>query len=149
MPIRPALPIEADLLSGLALRSKAQWGYDASFLEACREALRVAPEYIASAPVYVVEEDGGRVVGFYGLGHKDGDADVLFLFVEPDAIGRGYGARLWRHLVDTARTLGYRRVRVESDPYAEGFYRAMGAVRTGEAPAGIAGRLLPVLYFSW
>jgi GNAT superfamily N-acetyltransferase len=145
--IRRALPSESALLSALALRSKAHWGYDAEFLEACREALRVTPDYVERAPVFVAEE-GARVVGFYGLGEKDGDADLLFFFVEPDAIGRRHGKRLWRHAVTTARSLGYRRLRIESDPYAEGFYLAMGAVRVGEAPSdAVAGRLLPLLRF--
>ncbi|TCT06419.1 hypothetical protein EDC22_1111 [Tepidamorphus gemmatus] len=35
---------------------------------------------------------------------------------------------------------------VDSDPFAEGFYLAMGAQRVGEAPSGaIAGRMLPRL----
>jgi len=34
--LRPAVRAEADALSQLGLRSKAYWGYDEAFIEACR-----------------------------------------------------------------------------------------------------------------
>ena len=42
--IRLARPDEADHLTALATRSKAYWGYDASFMEACVPALTISPE---------------------------------------------------------------------------------------------------------
>jgi hypothetical protein len=54
--IRRALPGEAASLSALALRSKALWGYDAAFIEACRASLTVDPEAIATYPFYVLDE---------------------------------------------------------------------------------------------
>ena len=51
--LRRALPDEAANLSALALRSKALWGYDAAFMEACRSPLTVDPEAIAKCPFYV------------------------------------------------------------------------------------------------
>lgn len=145
--IRPARAGEAGLLSDLALRSKAHWGYDADFLEACRGELTVSPDYIASAPVFVLEE-GGRVVGFYGL-REQGDAlELLYLFVEPAAVGGGRGRRLWRHAVETAARLGFQKITIESDPYAEPFYLAMGARRVGVVPSSArTGRVLPLLHF--
>ena len=66
--------------------------------------------------------------------------------MEPDAIGRGHGRRLWCHAVALARALGAWRMRIESDPFAEPFYRAMGAERIGEAASdAIPGRLIPLL----
>ena len=32
---------EADCLTALCMRSKAHWGYDAAFMHACREELRM------------------------------------------------------------------------------------------------------------
>jgi hypothetical protein len=53
---------------------------------------------------------------------------------------------LWAHLEDAARAAGATRLEVDSDPHAEGFYRAMGMHRAGEAPSGsIPGRMLPHL----
>ena len=53
--IRRARPEEAGVLSALALRSKAHWGYDADFLAACRDDLTLIPEEIATSMVYVLD----------------------------------------------------------------------------------------------
>ncbi len=61
-------------------------------------------------------------------------------------MGRGFGKQLWQHTMQVARSLGARRVLIASDPFAEGFYRAMGAPRVGEVPSdAIPGRRLPLL----
>jgi hypothetical protein len=51
------------------------------------------------------------------------------MFVEPEAIGMGYG-RLGRRLA-RARRLRFSELVIESDRFAEPFYLAMGAVRIG------------------
>ena len=146
--IRRALPGEAAHLSALALRSKALWGYDAAFIEACRAALTVDPEAIAKHPFYVVDE-GGKIAGFYGLGGQPPRGEIEFLFVEPQSVRRGCGRRLVRHLLALAQSLGFEELDVAADPYAEGFYAAMGAVRIGEvASDAIPDRLIPRLRFS-
>ena len=145
--IRPARAGEAGLLSDLALRSKAHWGYDADFLEACREELTLSADYIRGAPVFVLEEDG-RVVGFYGFREQGTELELLYLFVEPAAIGGGHGKRLWEHAVGTAARLGFQRITIESDPYAEAFYLSMGARKVGNVHSSLLpGRTLPLLEF--
>ncbi len=145
--IRRAHPEEASALSALAWRSKAHWGYDAAFLEACRADLTLSVHDIATALVYVREADQG-VAGFYRLRGRGDDAELADLFVAPEAIGRGHGRRLWEHAVATARRLGYRRLVLQSDPHAEGFYRAMGAERAGESPSTVfPGRRLPLMRY--
>ena len=145
MTIRPAHPAEAELLTSIALRSKAHWGYDPGFMQACVPALTLTPARIQAEPLFVLEEDG-RVLGFGGLRVEGDAAELTQLFVEPDAIGRGYGRRLWCHAVALACVLGARRLRIESDPFAEAFYRAMGAERIGQAASeAIPGRMLPLL----
>jgi len=143
--IRPAEPAEAAALSDLALSAKAVWGYDAAFMAACRAELTVRPDGIRRDPTCLIEADG-RVLGFYQLRIDGAQADVFMIFVAPDALRAGLGRRLWAHLEDTARAAGAVRLEVDSDPHAEGFYRAMGMRRVGEAPSGsIPGRMLPHL----
>ena len=143
--IRRARPDEAGLLSELALRSKAHWGYDAAFIEACRDDLTLSPEEIAATPVYVLAQ-GNELRGFYQLGSEEGEAELANLFIEPGAIGGGGGKRLWRHAATLARAQGFGSLVVQSDPYAEGFYRAMGMERIGETPSTVfPGRVLPQL----
>jgi GNAT superfamily N-acetyltransferase len=145
--LRPARRNEAPLLSELALRSKAHWGYDRAFLEACRAELTLTPEEIDSAQVTVAERDG-RVVGFSGFAGQPPCATLEYLFVEPDHIGTGVGRFLWQAAVDTASSLGFESLTLEADPGAEPFYLAMGACRRGTARSGsIPGRVIPLLEY--
>ena len=48
--IRPARADEAEFLTGLSLRSKAYWGYDAAFLARCRAVMTVKAGSIESMP---------------------------------------------------------------------------------------------------
>jgi GNAT superfamily N-acetyltransferase len=145
--IRPGRPDEAAGLGDLALRSKAHWGYDREFLEACRTELMFAPTDVVLRRIHVAER-AGRILGFYSL---DGDApngEIGNLWVTPEAIGTGLGRKLWDHAIERASSAGFAVLRIDADPFAEGFYLAMGAVRVGEAPSGsIPGRVLPMLRY--
>lgn len=141
--IRPARPGEAALLSELALRSKGHWGYDAAFLESCREELTLGEAAVRRT---CVAEVGGAVVGFGTVEGAPPVGEIGMLFVDPVAIGQGVGRALLTHLVDLAAVAGFARLRIEADPYAEAFYLAQGAVRVGEIASGsVAGRVLPLL----
>lgn len=151
--LRPARPPECGVLTALVLRSKAYWGYDPVFLQACRQGLSVKPEDAAAGRVRVlVEED--TILGLYALipDERPGEASVELLFVEPAAIGQGIGRALWQDLLVKAAAEGFTRLKIESDPFALGFYRAMGATLSGKirspvkAPSG-AERFLPLLYY--
>lgn len=141
MIIRPARPDEAAALSELALRSKAYWGYDAEFLARCRTVLTLRSDEIEDRRTVLAEEDH-QVQGFYTLD----DGELGNLWIDPTHLRKGVGRRLWDHAVETARALGLTELFVVADPHAEGFYRAMGAVRIGEVPSEIEpGRQLPQL----
>ena len=148
LPIRRAHPAEAGVLSALALRSKAHWGYDDDFLAACRDDLTLTADDIETSTVYVC--DGADApAGFYRLLlQDDGVAELDALFVEPAAIGKGVGKCLWQHALDTAANLGCSEIVLQCDPQAEGFYLAMGAKRAGELESTVMpGRLLPLMRF--
>ena len=143
--IRRATPGDAAALSVLALSSKAVWGYDATFMAACREELTITPDGIAGRPTWVLKEQGA-ILGFYQLRIAGGMADVAQFFIAPCSLRGGLGRRLWAHLEAQARAAGCTRLEVDSDPHAEGFYRAMGMIRSGDAASGsIRGRMLPHL----
>ena len=147
--IRPADPHEAPLLSELALRSKAHWGYSSEFLAACRDELAVSASDLAANPTFVLEE-GERVVGFYSLEEiSSATVELGHLFVEPDSIGSGHGRALVEHARSEAQRRGYRTLVIQGDPNAEGFYVAIGARRVGtRESASIPGRQLPLLEVS-
>jgi GNAT superfamily N-acetyltransferase len=145
--VRRARPDEARVLSELALRSKAHWGYDRPFLHACGGELTLTPGFIERAEVYAVER-GGCVIGFFSLARCYSDVELRHFFVDPPLIGSGLGRMMWEHAIARAARLGYERLIIQSDPNAEGFYRKLGAERIGEVPSGARpGRMLPLLLF--
>lgn len=142
--IRPAHLDEAEMLTEIALRSKAYWGYSAVFMAAARAEMTITREQLERDTTYVFEA-GGVAKGFYKLrGVTSEQVELTDLFLAPEGIGFGWGRLLWRHAVEMARNLGYRQMTWESDPNAEGFYLRMGAVRTGEVASSVVpGRVLP------
>ena len=145
--VRHALEVEAELLSDLALRSKAVWGYSQLFLERCRPLLTIGAEYIRLQPVFVAEVNGS-VAGFYSLREHERHVEVDLLFVDPPFIGRGIGRVLLTHALRLATEMGYGRAVVESDPYAEAFYVSLGGRRVGMVASTVdEGRELPLLEF--
>ncbi|WP_408897382.1 GNAT family N-acetyltransferase [Nocardioides sp. R1-1] len=143
--LRPARAGEAALLSALALRSKAHWGYDAGFLDACRDELTLRDDELAERRTVVAEVDG-HLHGFATLEGAPPVGELGMLFVDPVAIGRGLGAALLTHQLEAARGAGFRLLTLDADPNAEAFYLAHGARRVGGVPSGsVPGRVLPRL----
>ncbi len=141
--IRRAAASEAAVLSDLVMRSKAHWGYDEDFLDACREELRVTPEDIETTEFWVAETD--HIVGLYKLRPSE-RGYVHLVFIEPDMIGTGLGKILWNHLEGRARATGCEMIYLEADPFARPFYEHMGMKAVGETPSGtLPGRMLPVM----
>src|SRR3546814_17343333 len=80
--LRLAKSSECGSLSALALRSKAYWGYDSAFLQACRDELTVRPKAAAAGRVEVLIEqatplgfselDAGHQIGRALCGGRDG-----------------------------------------------------------------------------
>ncbi|MEV5947590.1 GNAT family N-acetyltransferase [Streptomyces sp. NPDC051993] len=141
--IRPARATEARMLTAVALRSKAHWGYDAELMEACREELTVAANEVTRRRAMVADRDG-HILGFTTLEEEPPTGVLGMMFVDPRAIGQGIGRLLFEHTIAAGRDLGFTQLTIDADPNAEPFYRAMGAVRVGNVPSGsIAGRVLP------
>jgi ribosomal protein S18 acetylase RimI-like enzyme len=127
------------------MRSKAHWGYTEEQLAAFTLELTYTADDIVTGR-FTVAEVTGRVAGFYSIDDSPPDGELGNLWVSPDRIGSGIGRRLWTHAMESAGAAGFRTLRIDADPNAEGFYLAMGAERVGETPsAAIPGRMLPLL----
>jgi GNAT superfamily N-acetyltransferase len=132
-------------LSDLCFRSKAVWGYDEEFMNACRGELSFQPRDLELTPIAVAEHDG-KTIGVAQVKVVDDEADLLKLFVEPTALRRGTGKALLVWAANVAKKLGAMRLMIDSDPDAAPFYRRMGAYDVGQAPSGsVPGRMLPKL----
>ena len=142
--MRRARPTDGADLTDLAVRAKAHWGYDAPFLEAARRELTIDADTIRSSRMYVLERQRSAI-GFYGVVGEPPEGRLEWMFLEPDAIGRGFGRRMWRDAMQRARAAGFRELLIESDRFAEPFYLAMGATRIGATASPLDGAPLPLL----
>ncbi len=145
--IRAARPVEAELVSDIALRSKAYWGYSAEFMAACRAELTYSAQDIADpASSFAIAETDAGPAGFYALRElEDHSYELDALFVEPAQIGIGIGCALLQAAKERVAGKGGGTIVIQGDPHAERFYRAAGGVAIGERESGsIAGRQLPL-----
>jgi GNAT superfamily N-acetyltransferase len=143
--LRAARATELEALSVLCLRSKAVWGYDEKFMNACRAELTLTPRDVTTSRIQVAER-GGVVIGVAQVRGAGEVAHLEKLFVEPHLLRGGVGRALFAWAIDTARDLGTRALVIEADPGAADFYRRMGAHDDGVAPsASSPGRMLPRL----
>lgn len=143
--LRAARVEELDALSALCLRSKAVWGYDKDFMNACRAELTLTPADLLTSRTQVAERDG-KLLGVAQISTTDDVAHLEKLFVAPDLLRAGVGRCLFAWAIAAAREVGARVMIIEADPGAADFYRRMGARDDGVAPSGsIPGRFLPRL----
>jgi ribosomal protein S18 acetylase RimI-like enzyme len=143
-----AKPEDAEALTQIAHAAKRHWGYPENWIEAWRDVLTMRPEFIAGNISFCAIEDD-RAVGFYILTAEADGLHLDHLWVLPEAMRRGIGRALFEHAAAEAQKAGRSHIKIEADPNAEGFYRRMGAVRTGTAISEVCGqrRELPLLEF--
>ncbi|MFT4119130.1 GNAT family N-acetyltransferase [Bradyrhizobium sp.] len=103
--LRPPAVEELPALSALCFRSKAVWGYDKDFMEACRDELSIEPHELTSTSI-AVAEDHGNIVGVAQIKVVGNAADLLKLFVEPTALRGGIGKALFVWATGMAASLG-------------------------------------------
>lgn len=152
--IKVALPEQHEVLTKIAIASKAHWGYDQAFMEQCAAELTINEAFISDSShrVYVACcHESDLLLGFYAMApvqERQGEAELEALFVLPSQIGSGIGSRLFRHCCAQARGLGYEKLTIQSDPFAEDFYSRMGAKKIADkASQSIPNRTLPLMQF--
>ena len=143
--LRPPRQDELPAASDLCYRSKATWGYDAEFMQACVEELSLRAEDIDAGGVVLAV--GGKNLA--GVAQISGGADACCLeklFVDPDYMRKGVGRTLFAWCCREAAGRGASHMIVDADPGAVPFYLKMGCRHAGTAPSGsIPGRVLPRL----
>ena len=113
-------------------------------------ALTISPAQIAAGGFLVAENGAGPILGLAAIEQTDtpGRFELAFLFVEPMAIRTGIGRALFTEAARLAAGQGGEFMRIVADPFAEPFYRRLGAVRVGDAASdAIPGRILPLLEY--
>lgn len=145
--IRKAKISEAEILTELAMQSKAHWGYSDEFISSCREELTITGNKLTKPLFhYSVAEYSNEILGFYALEILDkSKIELDALFVHPKNMGKGIGKALMNHAKNLALRLGSKTIIIQGDPNAEGFYITAGAKKIGEKESGsIPGRFLPI-----
>lgn len=143
--IRLATSDEAHVLTEIALRSKAHWGYARDLLDLWADDLRVTPASCDGGSVWIIVV-GDQIVGFGELLLQDDPAILDDLFIDPAYIGQGFGSQLLTCLLALAQNRGASAVEFDAEPHAVGFYERYGARTIGErASAVVPGRTLPIM----
>ncbi len=150
--VREVDPSEAPQLTQLAHLAKAYWGYSPGFMEAFDDELTISADDLNNDRyVFRVGTCNGKICSFYTLDKEsetDGSIEMSALFVEPTAIGKGLGQRLFEHSVQEAKNLGASIMMIHSDPYAEKFYTKMGAEKVQDVPSrSVDDRTIPLLKY--
>jgi GNAT superfamily N-acetyltransferase len=144
--IRRVVPNEADALTKIALTAKAHWGYPKRWMEIWKPQLTFSPEYFEENESWIALEND-TLIGFYTLLDKSGNSWLENLWILPDYMGKGIGKTLFLHAVDVSRGRGCKKLQLEADPNAIGFYEKMGMNKIGERQSEVEGqpRILPIM----
>jgi GNAT superfamily N-acetyltransferase len=134
--IRPVDPAEGPRVKEIAIASKGFWGYEAERVRRWADGGDFSAERLRELIAFVAEA-GPRPIAWYSLDPGGETCWLGDLWVEPDWIGKGIGAALFRHAADHARGLGATLLEWEAEPNALGFYEKMGAkhLRQGDPSA--------------
>jgi len=120
--VRAARAADEERLRELTFESKAHWGYDRDLVRSWADGL----SFPGDCERWVAEADG-ELLAWAGLTPPaDGIAVLDHLWVDPAAMGRGLGSRLFRLTADRARELGAERLEWSAEPNALGFYEKLG-----------------------
>ncbi len=146
MRISSARSADAKRLTQIAFAAKRTWGYPEDWIRRWAGTLTITPTYLRRHPTFCAWV-GKSIAGFCALKLGRAVATVDHLWVAPEHAGRGFGRALFRRGEARAREAGAKKMRIEADPHAEGFYRRMGARTVGRRSAPIGGRrrYLPLL----
>ncbi len=145
--IRNAKANEYNVLTDIATKSEAYWGYDSDYMDKFKSIYNVSEAFISNNPTVIIEEDK-NIIGFYGVITKSGEVSLEYFFIEPKYIGKGYGKLLWNYLIKDCRNFGIKAFNIVTSPQAKEFYIKMGAMQCGEVESIVRkGRIIPQLIY--
>lgn len=147
---RPARAGELAAVTALAKRSKRHWGYSDEFMAALDDELTFHQSDLDDERTRVeVLEVEGRLIGAVRMRRRTELAYLEDLWIDPLAIGHGYGRIGFERACEIGREWGKGVLELEADPYAEPFYRHVGCERVWMAPVtSVPGRSVPVMRYS-
>lgn len=134
-------------INALIARSKRYWNWPPAYLETALILHALTSDYLKTNDCYEVVATKGALIGFCSVVADDPRVMLDNLWVTPSLIGRNVGRRTCEHLFRLARQRRWKALWVVPDPPAEGFYRKVGFVDTGErVPSRVPGGPLFTVY---
>lgn len=143
MRIETAQKEDSVTLTDITYKGKAFWGYSAEQLERWKNELTISPEYIEKHETYklLIEHE---TIGYYSFLKIDDDTIKLDnIFLLPEYIGKGYGRILMLDCIHKSKILQAKRIILDAEPNAEGFYKRLGFETYNRMESSIKRRLLP------
>lgn len=136
---------DSEILSEIAVKPKAFWGYSNNQIKSWVSELTVTHSMIQNQIVFKYISNH-KIIGFYILNQpKKRIIELEFLFVLPQFIGKGIGSTLLYHAFKKASKLNAKTITLLADPNAVAFYKSKGFVIINQKESSIAGRFLPVM----
>ena len=146
----PATKLDIGEVNTIMKDSKAYWGYDENFMKKFMDIFQVTEDYLDSSItkiLYKVCGDGEIPIGFFSISYATGEGVELDnFFITPEQIGKGYGKKLWDHMLETMKPLKASTFTLWSDPGAEGFYRKMSCIKIGNKESPMLPGRKPAIY---
>ena len=134
-------------INRIAYESEAYWGYNSEYMERFKEIYRITEDYIKAKPTFILVE-GNHIIGFYSLVLNGKEAELELFYSDPQNIGKGYGKKMWGHLISYCKREGIKSLSLVANPQAKGFYEKMGAVMIDQVESRLrTGRKIPRLMF--
>jgi GNAT superfamily N-acetyltransferase len=142
--IREAQENDAGQLSEIALEAKRFWDYPDDWLKLWADIFTITPEFIRKHKV-LVAADNSSLLGFIAISINAENAEVEHMWVLPEYVKNGIGKNLLNEVIKLCRSNHIKKIIIESDPNAKGFYEKMGAKHIGYVDSIPKPRKLPVL----
>jgi putative acetyltransferase len=115
-----------------------------------QELVQLPAPYVAPSGCFLLAKDAGQACGCVALKEVDrSTAEIKRLYVDPPYRGRAIGQQLVQSVLQKARSLGYRRMLLDSHcsmVQAHAVYRAAGFLDVA-APPDFPEELKPVVVF--
>jgi GNAT superfamily N-acetyltransferase len=142
--IRPGRPEDGPRLREIAIAAKSHWGYDLDQVRGWGAGITVVPED-GGKQILVAEDSAGAIAGWASVEQRPEAWWLDDLWVDPDRMGAGVGALLFREAARMARSTGAARMEWEAEPNAMGFYEKMGGRLFRDSEPTEWGRVIPVM----
>jgi GNAT superfamily N-acetyltransferase len=146
---RPATPQDIPLLNHLMRNGKGYWGYPEEGLDRFMKTFGIQDESYFETGFGFIAKSGDDVIGQYLFKIEEDSPMLDHFFLNTTFIGQGYGRLLWEHCISEAQKRGWDKFSFWSDPYSQGFYEHMGAIKIDARPmVTLPGHMAPIMSYA-